>query len=26
MDDDYLNGMITPGRPGKLLDPDPSGP
>jgi hypothetical protein len=26
MDDDYLNGMITPGRPDKLLDPDPSGP
>jgi hypothetical protein len=26
MDDDYLNGMIIPGRPGKLLDPDPSGP
>ena len=26
MDDDYLTAMITPGRPGKLSDPDLSGP
>ena len=25
-DDDYLTGMITPGRPGKLSDLDLSGP
>ena len=26
LDDDYLTGMITPGRPGKLVDLDLSGP
>ena len=26
LDDDYLTGMITPGRPGKLFDLDLSGP
>jgi hypothetical protein len=26
MDDGYLTGMITPGRPGKLSDLDPFGP
>jgi len=26
MDDDYLTGMITPGKPGKLFDPNLSRP
>jgi hypothetical protein len=26
MDDDYLTGMITPGKPDKLSGPDPFGP
>jgi hypothetical protein len=26
IDDDYLTGMVTPGEPGKLFDPDLSGP